>query len=43
MFRNYNIDEGKKYVFGDEIIEIIKTKYYAGKTGIEGHGIKLLP
>jgi hypothetical protein len=43
MFRNYNIDEGKKYVFGDEIIEIIKTKYYAGKTGIDGHGIKLLP
>lgn len=43
MFRVYNIDEGKKYVFGDEIIELIKTKYYAGKNGIEGHGIKLLP
>lgn len=43
IFRFYEIDEGKKYVFGDQIIEIIKTKFYEGKDGIEGHGIKILP
>ncbi len=43
IFRKYNIDEGKRYVFGDKIIEVIKSKFYKGKGGIEGHGIKLLP
>jgi len=43
IFRFYGIEEGKKYVFGDQIIEIIKTKFYEGKDGIEGHGIKILP
>jgi len=43
MFREYGIDEGKKYVFGDQIIEVIKPKFYAGKEGIEGYGIKKLP
>jgi hypothetical protein len=43
IFRYYGINEGKKYVFGDQIIEIIKTKFYEGKSGIEGHGIKKLP
>jgi hypothetical protein len=43
MFRYYKIDEGKSFVFGDKIIEIIEGKYYKGKTGIEGYGIKLLP
>lgn len=43
MFREYGIDEGKKYVFGDKIIEVIKSKFYAGKEGIEGYGIKKLP
>jgi len=43
MFREYGIDEGKRYVFGDKIIEVIKSKFYAGKEGIEGYGIKKLP
>ncbi len=43
MFRKFGIDEGKKYSFGDEVIKIIERKYYKGKTGIEGYGIKLLP
>lgn len=43
MFRKYGIDEGKGYVFGDRIIEFIEKKYYSGKSGIEGYGIKLLP
>ncbi len=43
MFRVYNIEEGKKYPFGEKIISVIKTKYYKGKDGIEGYGIKLLP
>lgn len=43
MFRKYGIDEGKAYAFGEKIIEVIENKYYKGKTGIEGYGIKLLP
>jgi len=43
MFRNYGIDEGKKFVFGDKIIDVLTKKYYTGKMGIEGYGIKLLP
>ena len=43
MFRNYGIDEGKAYAFGEKIIAVIENKYYKGKTGIEGYGIKLLP
>jgi hypothetical protein len=43
MFRTYGIEEGKSYTFGDEIIKIIETKYYKGKSGIEGYGIKMLP
>jgi hypothetical protein len=43
MFRKYGIDEGKSYIFGDKIIRIIENKYYKGKTGIEGYGIKILP
>lgn len=43
MFRIYGINEGKEYAFGDKIIEVIEKKYYKGKTGIEGYGIKLLP
>lgn len=43
MFRKFGIDEGKGYVFGDKIIEIIEGKYYKGRAGIEGYGIKLLP
>ncbi len=43
IFRLYEIDEGKRFVFGDEIIEIIKTKFYEGKDKVEGSGIKKLP
>ena len=43
IFRKYGIDEGKRYVFGDKIIETIKGKFYSGSTGIEGYGIKKLP
>lgn len=43
IFRFYGIDEGKSYAFGDKIIEIIESKYYKGKSGLEGYGIKLLP
>ncbi|MFA6977936.1 MAG: DUF3800 domain-containing protein [Ignavibacteriaceae bacterium] len=43
MFRTYKIEEGKSFAFGDKIIDIIEGKYYRGKTGIEGYGIKLLP
>lgn len=43
MFRIYHIDEGKSYIFGDNIIKLIEKKYYRGKSGIEGYGIKLLP
>ena len=43
MFRIYNIEESKKYAFGEKIISVIKPKYYKGKDGIEGYGIKLLP
>ena len=43
MFRKYGVDEGKPYAFGEKIIEVIEDKYYKGKTGIEGYGIKLLP
>lgn len=43
MFRTYRIDEGKSYIFGDNIIKLIEKKYYRGKSGIEGYGIKLLP
>lgn len=43
MFRKYGIDEGKKYTFGDEILKIIEGKFYKGKNGIEGYGIKFLP
>lgn len=43
MFRKFGIDERKGYLFGDKIIEIIEGKYYKGKSGIEGYGIKLLP
>ncbi|RJP70898.1 MAG: DUF3800 domain-containing protein [Ignavibacteriales bacterium] len=43
MFRYYKIEEGKSYVFGEKIIEILERKYYKGKSGIEGYGIKLLP
>jgi hypothetical protein len=38
IFRNYNIEEGKSYVFGDQIIKIIEGKYYKGRSGIEGYG-----
>jgi len=43
MFRKFDIAEGKRYTFGDKIIEIIEHKYYKSKDGIEGYGIKLLP
>lgn len=44
MFRKYDINEGKEFVFGDKIISVIEEKYYRGKSGvIEGYGIKLLP
>ena len=43
MFRKYGIDEGKRFTFGDEIIKIITEKFYKGKSGIEGYGIKFLP
>lgn len=43
MFRQYDIDEGKNFVFGDKIIEIITDKFYKGSNGIEGYGIKFLP
>ncbi len=43
MFRKFGINEGKSYSFGDEIVKIIEKKYYKGKTGIEGYGIKILP
>lgn len=43
MFRKYGINEGKEHVFGNKIIEVIENKYYKGKSGIEGYGIKLLP
>lgn len=43
MFRKFGIDEGKSFSFGEEIVKIIEKKYYKGKTGIEGYGIKLLP
>lgn len=43
MFRKYGINEGKEYAFGNKIIEVIENKYYRGKTGLEGYGIKLLP
>lgn len=43
MFRKFGIEEGKSYSFGDKILEIIEEKYYKGKSGIEGYGIKLLP
>lgn len=43
MFRKYGINEGKSFVFGDKIIEVIEKKYYKGVSGIEGYGIKLLP
>lgn len=44
MFRKYDINEGKEFVFGDQIISVIEGKYYRGKFGvIEGYGIKLLP
>jgi len=43
VFRMYGIEEGKKYVFGDQIIEIIKNKFYESKDGVEGSGIKKLP
>ncbi len=43
VFRMYEIEEGKRYVFGDQIIEIIKNKFYEGKDGVEGSGIKKLP
>lgn len=43
MFRKFGINEGKSFAFGDEIIKIIEAKYYKGKTGIDGYGIKLLP
>lgn len=43
MFRFYKIDEGKSFAFGDKIIEIIEGKYYKGRSGIEGYGIKMLP
>ncbi len=43
MFRKFGINEGKSFSFGDEIIKIIEAKYYKGKTGIDGYGIKLLP
>lgn len=43
MFRIYKIEDDKKYAFGEKIISVIKSKYYKGKDGIEGYGIKLLP
>lgn len=43
MFRKYKIDEGKRYIFGDKIIEIIEDKYYKSKERTEGYGIKFLP
>jgi len=43
MFRIYELEEGKRFTFGDKIVEVIEQKYYKGKSGIEGYGIKLLP
>lgn len=43
IFRKYDIDEGKKYTFGEKIIAIIKDKFYNKGGNIEGYGIKKLP
>ncbi|MDP2302028.1 MAG: DUF3800 domain-containing protein [Ignavibacteria bacterium] len=43
MFRKYGINVGIEFAFGDKIIDVIEKKYYRGKNGIEGYGIKLLP
>ena len=43
MFRIKKIDEGKKFVFGEQIIEIIKNKYYRAENSFYGYGIKFLP
>lgn len=39
MFRIYNIEEGKKYPFGEKIISVIKTKYYKGKMELRDTGL----
>lgn len=43
VFRYYKLKEDKNYTFGERIIKILEEKYYSGKSGIEGYGIKLLP
>jgi hypothetical protein len=43
MFKMKKIEEGKKFVFGDQIIEIMKSKYYNIDNSIYGYGIKFLP
>ena len=43
IFRKYEIDEGRKYTFGEKIIEILKHKFYNKAGNIEGYGIKKLP
>jgi len=42
-FEKYNIQKKLKVTFNDEIIEVIKGKYYNKSGNIEGYGIKLLP
>jgi len=44
IFKYYNLIEIKKNIFGDQIIEIIKNKYYSGiNNELDGYGIKVLP
>ena len=43
MLKEYKNYQNKNTVFGDEIIKRIKDKFYKGKKGIEGYGIKFLP
>ncbi len=43
IFRKYNIDEGKRFTFGDRIIEILEKKFYNKGGSVEGYGIKKLP
>ena len=42
-FEKYNIHKKEKVTFNNEIIEIIKEKYYNKNGTIDGYGIKLLP
>lgn len=43
IFGKYNIHHKSRITFNDEIIKVIKSKYYSKNGVIEGYGIKLLP